>query len=91
MVEKELETFKARVTPAGSEQFLADWRKGQHDDLVLAVALAAWLGEEEGGPLIVGPPVPNPALPRAWDCQPFTPPDGDDRPCGERPRLYGRG
>jgi hypothetical protein len=23
--------------------------------------------------------------------EPFTPPDGDDRPCGERPRLYGRG
>jgi hypothetical protein len=45
VVEKELETFKARVTPAGSEQFLADWRKGQHDDLVLAVALACWVGE----------------------------------------------
>jgi hypothetical protein len=22
------------------------WRAGQHDDLVLAVALAAWLGEQ---------------------------------------------
>ena len=27
---------------------------------MLAVALAAWLAEEEGGPLIVGPPIPDP-------------------------------
>lgn len=24
------------------------WREGQHDDLVLAVALACWYGEHEG-------------------------------------------
>jgi hypothetical protein len=24
---------------------VADWREGQHDDLVLATALAAWWGE----------------------------------------------
>ena len=86
---KELLSFKVKVTVADHETFEA-WRERDHDDLVLAVALAAWLGEEEGGPLIVGPPVPNPALPRAWDCEPFTPPDGDDRPGGERRRLYGR-
>jgi hypothetical protein len=56
--------------------------------LVLAVALAAWLAEEEGSALIVGPPVPNP---EPWrDREPFTPPDDDDRSGEERPRLYGR-
>ena len=44
-VEKELQTFKARITPAGSEQFLADWREGQHDDLALAVAIGCYAGE----------------------------------------------
>src|SRR5262249_37510858 len=43
--EQELRNFKAKITTAGSETFLADWRTGQHDDIVLAVALAAWLGE----------------------------------------------
>ena len=56
--------------------------------MVLAVALAAWLAEEEGSALIVGPPVPNP---EPWrDREPFTPPDDDDRSGEERPRLYGR-
>ena len=41
---KELENFRVKITPAGNEVFEA-WREGQHDDLVLAVALAAWLAE----------------------------------------------
>jgi hypothetical protein len=50
----ELSNFKAKITPAGSETFSADWREGQHDDLCLAIALAAWAGEERmGGPWTV--------------------------------------
>jgi hypothetical protein len=41
---KELLNFKVRVTPAANETF-GCWREGAHDDLVLAVALAAWAGE----------------------------------------------
>ena len=29
------------------------WREGQHDDLVLATALAVWFGERMGGGLRV--------------------------------------
>jgi hypothetical protein len=42
---KELENFRVKITAARNETF-ASWREGQHDDLVLAVALAAWLGEQ---------------------------------------------
>ena len=41
---RELETFRVKITEAAHETFGA-WREGQHDDLVLAVALAAWVGE----------------------------------------------
>ena len=44
---EELHTFKARISPAGHDAYGAgdDWRDGNHDDLVLAVALACWFGE----------------------------------------------
>jgi hypothetical protein len=42
---RELETFRVKITDAANETFGA-WREGQHDDLVLAVALAAWMGEK---------------------------------------------
>lgn len=41
---RELENFRVKITEAANETFGA-WREGQHDDLVLAVALAAWAGE----------------------------------------------
>ena len=41
---RELENFRVRITAAARETFGA-WREGQHDDLVLAVALACWWGE----------------------------------------------
>jgi hypothetical protein len=41
----ELQNFRVKINVAtGSESFEA-WREKDHDDLVLAVALAAWLGE----------------------------------------------
>jgi hypothetical protein len=42
---RELENFRAKTTPARNESFEA-WRESDHDDLVLAVALAAWAGEK---------------------------------------------
>jgi hypothetical protein len=45
MLAKELNTFRVKVSTAGNESFEA-WRERDHDDLVLAVALAAWLAEQ---------------------------------------------
>lgn len=45
-LEKELSEFRVKVTRAANETFGAD--KSQHDDLVLALSLAAWLGENSG-------------------------------------------
>ncbi len=41
---KELSTFRVKITKAANETFEA-WRDGDHDDLVLAVAMAVWVGE----------------------------------------------
>lgn len=41
---RELENFRVKITLAAHETFGA-WREGQHDDLVLAAALAGWWGE----------------------------------------------
>jgi hypothetical protein len=40
---KELSTFKVKVTTSGNETFEA-WREKDHDDLVLATAMAVWFG-----------------------------------------------
>jgi hypothetical protein len=41
---REMESFKAKIMAAGSSPDLS-WREREHDDLVLAAALAAWDGE----------------------------------------------
>jgi hypothetical protein len=46
---REMLAFRVRITPAAQETFGAR-RERDHDDLVLAVALAAWWGERDGGP-----------------------------------------
>ena len=40
---EELQLFRVKLTPAAHETFEA-WREKDHDDLVLAVALAVWYG-----------------------------------------------
>jgi hypothetical protein len=40
----ELKAFRTKITLSGHETFEA-WRERDHDDLVLAVAMAVWLGE----------------------------------------------
>jgi hypothetical protein len=42
---QELDSFRTKVTTAKNET-LESWREGRHDDLVFAVAMAAWLGEQ---------------------------------------------
>jgi hypothetical protein len=41
---KELGNFRVKITRAANEVYEA-WREGDHDDLVLAVAMAVWAGE----------------------------------------------
>jgi hypothetical protein len=47
---RELLAFKVRITTHANETFSSDWREGQHDDLVFALALAGWLAEHEVEP-----------------------------------------
>jgi hypothetical protein len=54
---RELENFRVKITPARHEVFEAR-RAGQHDDLLLATALAAWDAERTP----VHEPVPPPFL-----------------------------
>lgn len=48
LLARELQNFKVKITAAANVTFSA-WRESDHDDLVLAVALAAWLAEAEYG------------------------------------------
>jgi hypothetical protein len=38
---REMAEMRVKITPSGNEQY-GVWREGEHDDLVLAVALACW-------------------------------------------------
>jgi hypothetical protein len=46
---KELQDFRVKITLKANEVFEADWREKAHDDLVLALALASWVGERTCG------------------------------------------
>jgi hypothetical protein len=41
---RELETFRVEISASANEPF-ASWRERDHDDLVLAVAMPAWVGD----------------------------------------------
>jgi hypothetical protein len=47
----EMQNFRARISANGHDSYGAgdDWRQGNHDDLVLAVALSVWWGERSRG------------------------------------------
>jgi hypothetical protein len=49
---RELAAFQVKVSAAAETEMDA-WRQGTHDDLVLAVAVAAWLGEHAMRRLVV--------------------------------------
>ncbi len=42
---RELEAFRVKVKASTGNETFESWRERDHDDLVLAVALAVWLGE----------------------------------------------
>jgi hypothetical protein len=64
---QELINFKAKVT-AASEMAVEAWREGEHDDLVLACASAAWEAERARGFNVwAGGVIPfNPWRPARW-------------------------
>jgi hypothetical protein len=47
ILDRELLSFKVKVTDSAHATY-GVWREGEHDDLVLAVALALWYGERPG-------------------------------------------
>ena len=47
----ELSNFKVKINLASATESFEAWREGQHDDLVLAVCMAVWLGEQGGARL----------------------------------------
>jgi hypothetical protein len=48
---RELESFQVKITDAAHDVY-GSWREGQHDDLVLAVAMALWEGTRINAKLI---------------------------------------
>lgn len=42
---REMLAFKVEISKSGHDTYGNDWRENPHDDMVLAVALAAWAGE----------------------------------------------
>jgi hypothetical protein len=46
---RELLNFKVRIDPLTVHDSYSAWRENIHDDLVLAVALECWIGEQCGG------------------------------------------
>lgn len=51
---KELQNYKIHISDSGHDSY-GTWRSGDHDDLVLAVGLAIWVGQRYM-PLPPGPP-----------------------------------
>ena len=83
----ELQNFKMKITTAGNDTYEA-WRESDHDDLVLAAAMAAWYGEKRLWSILKLPPMPRapvetrqPTLDELIKLQPQNDPDG------RRPRI----
>jgi hypothetical protein len=55
---RELSNFRVKLTDAGAETFSA--REGQHDDLVLSIALPVWLASQRFMELVIDPDGPQP-------------------------------
>ena len=51
---EELANFRVKIDPKTAHESFAAWREKEHDDLVLATALACWVGEQV--PLELGRP-----------------------------------
>src|SRR5581483_810906 len=44
---RELQNYHVKIDPLTAHDSYAAWREGVHDDLVFAVSLAVWLGENQ--------------------------------------------
>ncbi len=82
---EELQNFKMKITVAGNETYEA-WRESDHDDLVLATAMACWYGERKLRSIMHPPPLPQPpietrqpTLDELIELQPKDDPDGRSR------------
>jgi hypothetical protein len=50
--------FKVKIDPVTAHDSYSAWREQDHDDMVLAVALAAWYGERLPKTILTFSPVP---------------------------------
>jgi hypothetical protein len=63
---KELQAFRIKITLAGNDTYEA-WREGDHDDTVLATAMACWWGETHE----LKAPRAKPTRDDTWDADAF--------------------
>lgn len=47
ILQRELLNFRVKIDPITSHDSYASWRSGEHDDLVLATAIALWWGDRQ--------------------------------------------
>ena len=47
ILQRELLNFRVKIDPVTSHDSYAAWREGEHDDLVLATAIALWWGDRQ--------------------------------------------
>ena len=71
LLTKELTGFQVKIDPQTAHDSYGQWRTGQHDDLVLALALAVWAGEnpvhfQQRGPVAL-PRITGVAIPKRKD------------------------
>jgi hypothetical protein len=50
----ELLRFRVKLDPVTAHDSYGAWREGDHDDLVLALAIAVWWGQRRGAPELPG-------------------------------------
>jgi hypothetical protein len=45
LLQSEMLNFRVKIDPVTAHDSYSAWRENDHDDLVLSVAMAVWLGE----------------------------------------------
>lgn len=59
VLKEEMQKFRVKITAAANETFSGSWREGDHDDIVLALAIGCWVGENAGTGRIEPPSADN--------------------------------
>ena len=86
ILQSELLNFRVKIDPRTAHESYSSWRERDHDDLVIAVALALWLSERFYGMYVPGINLSSIAALRTPRRSPG--PGGSTRPRFDRPRLY---